>query len=69
MCFLFRAEQPIIKSAGCNYLFKNNKSILLTDAQDLVEMPGWTEKQPIAKTQQKELFIHLCREEKSLLTS
>lgn len=51
------------KSAGCNYLIKNNKAILLTDAQELIELMGWEEKKPKAKAQ-KELFIELSEEEK-----
>lgn len=29
------------KSEGCNYLIKNNKAILLTEAQQLIEVMGW----------------------------
>ena len=28
------------KSAGCNHLIKNNKAILLTDAQQFIEIDG-----------------------------
>ena len=31
------------KSAGCNYLIKNNKAVLLTDAQELIELMNWEE--------------------------
>ncbi len=51
------------KSAGCNYLIKNNKAALLTGAQDIIEALGWTEKKPVPKKQQKELFIQLSPEE------
>ena len=32
------------KSAGCNYLIKSNKAMLLTDAPQLIEIMGWEEK-------------------------
>ncbi|HLF47070.1 MAG TPA: DNA-processing protein DprA [Chitinophagaceae bacterium] len=53
------------KSAGCNYLIKTNKAMLLTDAQELIEVMGWEEK--LQKTNnkfQKELFIELSKDEK-----
>ena len=55
------------KSAGCNYLIKNNKAVLLTDAQELIEIMNWEErKKPLIK-KQKELFIELSPEEKLIL--
>jgi DNA processing protein len=50
-------------SAGCNHLIRNNKAILLTDADQLLEVLGWKEKKTKAK-RQKELFIELTAEEK-----
>ena len=32
------------KSAGCNFLIRNNKAMLLTDAEELIEVMGWEEK-------------------------
>jgi len=53
------------KSAGCNYLIKNNKAILLTDALELVELMGWEERnRKTARRNQKEIFIELSKEEK-----
>jgi DNA processing protein len=56
------------KSAGCNYLIKNNKAILLTDAQQLMEIMNWEEKsrKPRVKSQ-KELFIELTPDEKTVM--
>lgn len=54
------------KSSGCNYLIKNNKAILLTDANDLMEVMGWVDKRPKAR-KQKELFIELTPEERILV--
>ena len=55
------------KSAGCNYLVKNNKAALLTDAQELIEVMNWQEQKKKAVRKQKELFIELSPEEKLIL--
>lgn len=54
------------KSAGCNYLIKSNKAMLLTDAKEIIEIMGWEEKrsQKAKSKSQKELFIELTKEEK-----
>src|SRR5215203_5746586 len=54
------------KSSGCNYLIKNNKAILLTDADDLLDVMGWKEKRHKPK-KQKELFIELSPDEKQVV--
>jgi DNA processing protein len=54
------------KSAGCNYLIQNNKAILFTDANELIENLGWQSKK-ISKKQQKELFIELSNDEKIII--
>ncbi len=54
------------KSSGCNYLIKNNKAILLSEAAELIEVMGWTEKKPKAK-KQKEIFIELSADEKQII--
>lgn len=46
------------KSAGCNYLVKTSKAVLLTDARQLTETLHWTHQQKKIK-QQKELFAKL----------
>jgi DNA processing protein len=38
--FAFPGKTTDTKSAGCNYLIKNNKAILLTDAEQLIETMG-----------------------------
>ena len=56
------------KSAGCNFLIRNNKAMLLTDAEEIIEMMGWEEKSQKAKVKsQKELFIELSKEEKLIV--
>jgi DNA processing protein len=54
------------KSSGCNHLIKNNKAVLLTDAQQLLEFLGWQQKK-VKPKQQKELFITLSPEEQVLV--
>ncbi len=49
-------------SSGCHHLIKYNKAILLTDADELLEVLGWKEKKATPKTQ-RALFIELTPEE------
>ena len=55
------------KSSGCNHLIKYNKAILLTDADELLELMGWKEKSKTKTKKQKELFIELTPEEKQVV--
>ena len=56
------------KSAGCNFLIRNNKAMLLTDATELIEVMGWEEKSQKTKVKkQKEIFIELSKEEKIII--
>jgi len=56
------------KSAGCNFLIRNNKAMLLTDAEELIEVMGWEEKsQRSGARSQKELFIELSKDEKIIV--
>ncbi|HET6767448.1 MAG TPA: DNA-processing protein DprA [Chitinophagaceae bacterium] len=61
------------KSAGCHFLIRNNKAMLLTDAAELIEVMGWEEKSqiPIAigtkVKSQKAMFIELSKEEKIII--
>lgn len=66
--FAFPGKVTDSKSAGCNYLIRSNKAILLTDAQELIEMMGWEEKSQKSKSKrQKEIFIELSKEEKIIV--
>jgi DNA processing protein len=66
--FAFPGKITDSKSAGCNYLIKSNKAILLTDAQQLMEMMGWEEnRQRAIGNRQKEIFIELSKEEKIIV--
>jgi DNA processing protein len=51
------------RSEGCNYLIKNNKSLLITSADDLLHIMNWKEA-PKKVKQQRELFIELTPDEK-----
>ena len=53
-------------SSGCNHLIKYNKAILLTEANELLDIMGWKEKKKEIK-KQKELFIELSSEEKMVV--
>jgi DNA processing protein len=65
--FAFPGRTTDNKSAGCNYLIKNNKAILLTGASDLVDILGWEERKSKPKKQQQELFIQLSTEERIIV--
>ena len=54
------------KSAGCNYLIKSNKAILLTDAAQLAEELGW-QTAPVKRKAQRELFISLSDDEQKII--
>lgn len=53
-------------SSGCNHLIKNNKAILLTDADELLEVMGWKERK-IKSKNQRDLFIELTPDEKQMV--
>jgi DNA processing protein len=53
-------------SGGTNHLIKYNKAVLLTDADELMELLGWKEKK-VKKKQQREIFIDLTAEEKIIV--
>lgn len=52
------------KSGGCNNLIRNNKAILLNDAQQFLETMGWDNASVRPKKVQRELFIEFSDEEK-----
>ncbi len=52
-----------LRSEGCNYLIKNNKSLLITSADDLLHIMNWKD-EPKKVKKQRELFIELTPEEK-----
>ena len=62
--FAFPGRTIDTKSAGCNYLIKNNKAILLTDTEQLLETMGWNDTKKKSVKVQRELFLNLTPEEK-----
>lgn len=62
--FAFPGKSTDPKSAGCNHLIRNNKAILLNNADELLQSMQWDQK-PFKKTnKQRELFIEMTAEEK-----
>jgi len=59
------------KSSGCNQLIRNNKAVLLNNAQELFELMGWEERSDVgsrrSEVKQRELFIELSKEEKVIV--
>ena len=54
------------KSSGCLKLIQQNKAVLLTGGEQLIEVMGWQEKKnPVKK--QRELFIELSADEKIIV--
>ena len=64
--FAFPGKITDTRSLGCNALIKNNKAILVTGAEDLVEQMGWVNKKRKAKPQ-RELFITLSNEQQIII--
>jgi DNA processing protein len=66
--FAFPGKVTDNKSAGCNYLIRSNKAMLLTDALELIEVMGWEGKSQKSKVKsQKEIFIELSKDEKIII--
>ena len=68
--FAFPGKVTDSKSTGCNYLIKNNKAMLLTDAGELLQVMNWEDnaKNKKEKKSQRELFIELTAEEKIIVS-
>jgi len=74
--FAFPGKTTDSKSIGCNYLIKNNKAALLTDALQLSEWMGWTMRPRSSfnshssfdsRSGQRELFVELTETEKKII--
>lgn len=64
--FAFPGRTIDSKSAGCNWLIKNNKAILLSDANQLIETLGWNDVKKKPAKIQKELFHNISGNEKTV---
>ncbi len=65
--FAFPGRVTDTKSAGCNQLIRSNKAILLTNASELIQLMNWDHQQKPASKKQKEIFIDLTDDEKSVM--
>jgi DNA processing protein len=65
--FAFPGKTTDLKSAGCNKLIQNNKAVLLTEANDLLQIMNWETYQPEKKTNQRSIFIELNEYEKIIV--
>ncbi|WP_242692252.1 DNA-processing protein DprA [Aridibaculum aurantiacum] len=64
--FAFPGRTTDSKSAGCNELIRQNKAILLNDADEMIELLGWKEKK-VKPRRQAQLFVDLSEDEQKLL--
>jgi DNA processing protein len=65
--FAFPGRINDTKSEGCNFLIKNNKAALFTCANDILENMGWKKEKQISAKKQRELFIELTPDEKTVI--
>lgn len=68
MCIPGRLNDP--QSAGCNYLIKHNKAVLLTGAADVLELMGWqdTPRPSVSGVVQPGLFPELTADEQLIMS-
>ena len=64
--FAFPGKISDKQSEGCNNLIKTNKAHLLTSAADIVYILNWQLENSEPKTAQKQLFVELTSEEKTV---
>ena len=65
--FAFPGRISDFKSAGSNWLIRNNQATLLESGQDLAKMMGWEEKMRPTEKIQGDLFISLSEVEQRIL--
>ncbi|MEO5564339.1 MAG: DNA-processing protein DprA [Chitinophagaceae bacterium] len=65
--FAFPGKVSDQRSAGCNYLIRNNKAILLTEAKELIECMNWDDQQKATRVRQKTIFIDLTENEERIV--
>lgn len=68
--FAFPGRIMDAKSTGCNELIRSNKAMLISDAKELIELMQWEDSPAStkAKKKQRELFIELSAEEKTIVS-
>ncbi len=65
--FAFPGRTTDFKSAGCNWLIRNNQASLLENVHDLARMMGWEEKTTVVENTQGDLFITLNEVEQRIV--
>ena len=56
--FAFPGRTTDFKSAGCNWLIRNNQATLLENVQELVRIMGWEENKQTVENTQGDLIYH-----------
>lgn len=64
--FAVPGKNTDIYSEGCNHLIKINKANLMQSADDILYIMGWETSKKPKKTAQKQLFIELTPEQKTI---
>lgn len=64
--FAVPGKNTDIYSEGCNHLIKINKANLMQTADDILYIMGWETSKKPKKTAQKQLFIELTPEQKTI---
>jgi DNA processing protein len=54
------------KSEGCNYLIQSNKAVLIRNGFDIIEQMGWEQQTKKTAASQKQLFVELNEDEKTV---
>ncbi len=65
--FALPGKSTDLKSEGCNYLIRGNKASLFTSATDILEAMNWLPKEKVIPQKQRELFIELTPEERTVV--
>ncbi len=65
--FALPGKSTDLKSEGCNHLIRTNKASLVTSAADILDAMNWQPKEKITPKRQRELFIELTPDEKTLV--
>lgn len=65
-CIPGRLHDP--QSAGCNYLIRQNKAVLLTGAADILALMGWEEQAGAGPAVQTRLFPELSEAEQLIMS-
>jgi len=55
------------KSGGCLKLIMQNKAMLFSSGEELIETMGWQEKKRTAPSRQKELFVELSADQQLIV--